>query len=155
MRLSTSMFIAGSLASVTGACSDDPGIEEPVNCATVTNDDDFVIGVSKPGEQDRFTLTLMSAAPAVPVRDDNTWIFQVTTMAAPVTPVVNAGIIVLPTMPAHGHPAGKDVIVTPLPEPGQYKFEPVNTWMAGVWEIEILIDAPSEDRAVFRFCVPS
>jgi hypothetical protein len=47
------------------------------------------------------------------------------------------------------------VVVTPLSDAGQYKLDPVNMWMPGVWETTIEVDGTNGDTVVFRFCLPS
>jgi hypothetical protein len=138
-----------------GACGDDGHGGESYNCAAETRDDEFVMGLAKPGDASRLEFKLMSSDPAPPARGDNTWILQLTTRAAPVTPVTGADMTVTPFMPDHEHGSGKDVIVTPLTEPGQYRLAPVNLWMPGLWEITLQVSGATGDRAVFRFCLPS
>lgn len=148
------------LISLFGACADDHGGDDTsFNCQEVTDDDEFVVGLAKAGRSQLLEFKLMSSDPAPPSRGDNTWVLQLSTMAAPVTPVTGATMTVTPFMPAHEHGSGKTVTITPLAEAGQYKLEPVNMWMPGVWETTIDVrDAVSDaaiDRVVFRFCLPS
>lgn len=144
------------LISILGACADDGhGDDTSYNCAAETGDDEFVVGLAKVGVSDRLEFKLMSSDPAPPSRGDNTWVLQLSTMAAPVTPVTGASMTVTPFMPAHKHGSGETVIITPLTEAGQYKLEPVNMWMPGVWETTIQVSGAAGDRVVFRFCLPS
>ena len=148
-------LILGALLAA-GACSDDnTADDESYNCAAETRDDDFVLGLSKPGESSRYEFKLMSADPAPPARGDNTWILQLSTMAAPATPVSGETMSVTPFMPDHAHGSGKTVIVTPMTDAGQYKLSPVNMWMPGLWEVTIQTTGTQTDRVVFRFCLPS
>jgi YtkA-like protein len=146
------------LAAGASACADDSNSgddETSYNCAAETRDDDFVLGLSKTGESSHYEFKLMSADPAPPARGDNTWVLQLNTMIAPVTPVSGASMTVTPFMPDHAHGSGKTVIVTPMTEAGQYKLSPVNLWMPGLWEITIQTSSAESDRVVFRFCLPS
>src|SRR5689334_21622560 len=146
------------LAAGASACADDGNSgddDTSYNCAAETRDDDFVLGLSKPGESSRYEFKLMSADPAPPARGDNTWVLQLNTMIEPVTPVSGAIMSVTPFMPDHQHGSGKSVIVTPMPEAGQYKLSPVNLWMPGLWETTIQVNGTDSDRVVFRFCLPS
>jgi hypothetical protein len=144
-------------ASLVPACagSDSGGddVDDIVNCDTVTDDDDFVIGLHKDGDGGLLGFTLMSGDPAPPIRGDNSWVIQVD---AGGTPVSGAAITVTPFMPQHGHGAGKTVLVQEMPDAGQYQLSPVNLWMPGVWETTIDATTESgEDQVVFRFCIPS
>lgn len=151
MRLSLILGVVLGL----GACDDEDHNGESYNCAAETRDDEFVVGLSKPGESGRLEFKLMSSDPAPPSRGDNTWVLQLTTMAAPATPVTGAPMSVTPFMPDHEHGSGKTVTVTPTTEPGQYKLVPVNLWMPGLWEVTVQVSGADSDRAVFRFCLPS
>jgi hypothetical protein len=146
------------LALGLAACgTDGHGDDEPeVDCATVTTDDTFVVGLEKPGTSGLYNFKLMSAVPAPPARGNNTWVVQVNAMNAGVVgaPVDGATIKVTPFMPAHEHGTGVAVVITPMTEPGQYELSPVNLWMQGVWEttIRATLDTTS-DSAVYKFCV--
>ncbi len=151
MRL---FLILGVTLSV-GACADDPHDDTRYDCEKETRQDEFVIGLTKPGENSRLEFKLLSSDPAPPARGDNTLVLQLSTMAAPTTPVSGASMSVSPFMPDHEHPSGKAVKITPLTEPGQYQLEPVNLHMPGLWEVTVEVDGANSDRAVFRFCLPS
>jgi hypothetical protein len=152
MRLS---LILGVTLSV-GACADDHHDDDTTyDCAKETRDDEFVIGLTKPGAASRLEFKLLSSDPAPPSRGDNTMVLQLSTIAAPVTPVSGAPMSVTPFMPDHDHGSGKTVKITPLTEPGQYQLEPVNMWMPGLWEVTVEVDGANSDRAVFRFCLPT
>jgi hypothetical protein len=140
-----------------GACADDGGDDDGTsyNCAAETRADEFAIGLAKPGESSRLEFKLLSSDPAPPSRGDNVWILQLSTLAAPATPVSGAAMSVTPFMPDHAHGSGKTVTVTPMAEPGQYELDPVNLWMPGLWEVTIQVSGADGDRAVFRFCLPS
>lgn len=164
MRPSTSIRMKAGLGLclglgatlATGACSDDgPADDTSYNCAAETRDDDFVLGLTKPGDSGQLSFKLITADPAPPARGDNSWILELDTMAAPAAPVTGATMSVTPFMPDHSHGSGKTVIVTPMTEAGQYKLEPVNLWMPGLWEVTITVSGAQPDRAVFRFCLPS
>jgi hypothetical protein len=151
MRLS---LILGVLLA-TGACSDgnedDDGLS--YNCADETRDDEFVLGLMKPGESSRYEFKLVSSDPAPPARTDNRFVLELSTMAAPVTPVAGAELSVIPFMPDHAHGSGDPVVVTPMTEAGRYELYPVNLWMPGLWEVTMQVKGAQSDRAVFRFCL--
>jgi hypothetical protein len=151
------LFVLG-LVSTLGACmnhgSDDDD-DTSFNCQAVTDDDEFVVGLSKTGNGNKLEFKLLSSDPAPPSRGDNSWVLQLNTMTAPAAPVTGATMTVTPFMPAHEHGSGKTVTVTPMTEAGQYKLEPVNLWMPGVWETTIQVSGTGGDKVVFRFCLPS
>jgi hypothetical protein len=151
------LFLFLGVVLAAGACSDDSTADdsESYNCAAETRDDEFVLGLTKPGESSRFSFKLVTADPAPPARGDNSWVLELDTMAAPPAPVTGAALSVTPFMPDHQHGSGKTVTVTPMTEAGQYKLEPVNLWMPGLWEVTIQVNGAETDRAVFRFCLPS
>jgi hypothetical protein len=145
--------------AVTAACSDsNPPDTGMVDCSKVTNVDTFVVGLEHMGNAGLLDFKLMSADPAPPARDDNTWVVQINSMASGVVgnPLSGATLVVTPYMPAHGHPAGKEVLITPMPAAGQYQLAPVNLWMPGVWETTIqATQASTMDSTVYRFCIPN
>jgi hypothetical protein len=125
---------------------------DTVNCAEITDDDEFVIGLSKTGAGGAFTFTITAGNPAPPIRGDNSWVVELSTATEPIE---DAAITVTPFMPAHQHGAGKAVDVTPAGV-GQYELAPVNLWMPGVWETTVSATAGAvTDSVVFRFCIPS
>jgi hypothetical protein len=149
------LVVVLALACFAAACADDdPPPDDTVDCAAVTDADEFVIGLQKQGARGALTFTIMSGDPAPPVRGDNTWVIELTASS---TPVAGAFVSVVPFMPAHGHGAGKFVEVTEsTQELGQYELSPVNLWMPGVWETTIAVTSASgDDDVVFRFCIPS
>jgi YtkA-like len=157
MRIAVTAIGLSCLA--TAACmggSMPPGDDgAPVNCAAETRDDDFAIGLEKLGAAGVLDFTLMSAEPAPPVRGDNTWVIQVTSISGG-APAANASMTVTPYMPDHGHPSGKTVNVEAMPDAGQYKLTPLNFWMPGLWETTLdVTSGGGNDTVVLRFCIPS
>ena len=158
MRLSSTLGLGLGIALSLGACSDDGHDDdngEQYNCAEETRADEFVLGLTKAGAQSRLEFKLVSSDPAPPARGDNTMIIQLSTMAAPIQPVSGATMSVTPFMPDHKHGSGKTVTITPMTEAGQYKLEPVNLWMPGLWEVTVRVTGATADEAVFRFCLPT
>jgi hypothetical protein len=144
-----------ALAACGGGSGGNPAdAEENIDCSMITGTDQFTIGLSKTGDNGQLTFSIVSGDPAPPTRGDNTWVVQVDTQGA-AAPVTGASIDVTPFMPAHQHGAGKSVQVTPMPTAGQYQLSPVNLWMPGVWETTVHVATPSDDKVVFRFCIPS
>jgi hypothetical protein len=142
------------LAACSGSSSG-PDAEEMVDCSMVTGADTFTVGLPKMGAQGAFDFKMMSATPAPPARNTNTWVVEVDS-AQSGAPVDGATITATPFMPAHQHGSPEQVVVTPAGAPGQYQLTPVFLWMPGVWETTIQVTSgTSTDAAVYRFCIPS
>lgn len=149
MRLAPALL---ALCAVT-ACSDSHGDDsEEVDCSTVTGTDTFVVGLAKSGAAGMLDFALMSATPAPPARDNNTWTVQIKDTAG--TALEGATLTVTPFMPSHQHGSPIAVVVTPTATPGEYELDPVNLWMPGVWETTIQAQKDSVvDSAVYSFCI--
>ncbi|MDQ3368131.1 MAG: FixH family protein [Myxococcota bacterium] len=146
-----------SLCAAAGACSSDShGGDDGAsyNCAAETRDDEFVVGIEKVGTAGKLTFKLVSATPAPPARNDNTWVLQLSGTGGET--VSGAAIVVTPFMPDHQHGTPIAVGVEPMADPGRYELTPVNMWMPGLWRTTIEASANGEtDTAVFAFCIPS
>lgn len=134
------------------ACTDEVDPDAPVDCAKVTDDDTFVVGLEKVGRDSVLTFRLMSATPAPPARYENTWTVEIDSSGGP---LANADITATPYMPVHDHVSAIRSVSTALPDAGQYEIERVNFSMPGVWETTIRATAgATTDSAMFRFCIP-
>ncbi len=160
MRLLAHPVVLAATLVVAAGCSGDDGghdgatdANEPVNCATVVDDDEFVVGLTKAGSSARYDFALMGADPAPPSRGDNAWQLELTAAGAP---QADAAISVFPFMPTHGHTSPTAVKITPGATPGRYELASVNFWMPGVWEVTIDATVGGvTDTALFRFCIAS
>lgn len=134
------------------ACGADDGDDtKDVDCTKVTGADTFVVGLEKMGSGGTLNFKLLSATPAPPARGDNTWIVQIMNAGAPLEA---AQLQVTPFMPAHDHGSPIQVVASAMPDAGQYKLEPVNLWMPGVWETTIRATAgATSDSSVYKFCI--
>ena len=143
---------AAYLFVLLAACGgDDHDTMDEVDCTKVSGADTFVVGLEKTGGAGALTFKLLSATPAPPARGDNTWVVQINTATAPLE---GAQLQVTPFMPAHEHGSPIQVVATAMPDAGQYKLEPVNLWMPGVWETTIRATAgATTDSAVYKFCI--
>jgi hypothetical protein len=98
------------------------------------------------------TLAMESFSPDPPVVGDNAWVVRIERDAEPFTNATES-IVVVPTMPDHGHGTSVNVGIEEE-DPGVYRFEPVNTFMAGYWQIDVLIDDPELSGSLrFGVCV--
>jgi hypothetical protein len=140
------------LLAACGTDSGDDGME--VDCTMVTGADTFTVGLEKMGQGGTLDFKLLSATPSPPARGDNSWVVQINQTASGAAPLEGAQLQVTPFMPAHQHGSPIMVQITPMPDAGQYKLEPVNLWMPGVWETTIRASAGSStDSAVYKFCI--
>jgi hypothetical protein len=150
-------FLLVALVSVIPACADDHGGEEPVDCLKETTDDEFVIGLSKAGENGHYTFSISSFAPAPPSRFLNEWTLSIMSTASPAAPLEATGVLAMtPYMPQHGHGAGVDVEIEPMPAAGEFKFSSINLHMPGLWDVTVEVDpaGPTYDKVVFKPCIP-
>ena len=154
------LFVSlGAALAACGSSGGGPDAVENVDCSMVTGADTFVVGLEKMGTAGQLDFKLMSADPAPPARNDNTWVVQINAMASGVVgaPVDGLTLTVTPFMPAHQHTSPKPVDVTPVAgTPGQYTLSPVFLWMPGVWQTTIqATQGSTSDSAVYTFCIPS
>jgi len=123
---------------------------EQANCAMEDRDDEFSVGLSKSGEL--LTATFVSADPAPPGMDDNTWVLALTD--ADGMPVEDLDIVATPWMPDHDHGTPIEVEVSATGTPGEYELSPVNLFMAGYWEVTLDVSmGDDQDSMMFGFCV--
>src|SRR5690606_7101789 len=101
----------------------------------------------------QFQVSIVDANPAVPIRGDNAWTLGITDEAG--APVTDVSLRIEPRMPDHGHGTPVQAEVTPLGAEGHFLVEPLNLFMAGLWEVRFdLTDAQGvEERIVFAVCV--
>lgn len=152
------LSLALSAAAACGGGGDaPPDADEALACMTSGRGDVYTVGLEKQGTGGQLDFKLMSATPAPPGRNLNTWVIQVNAMAAGVVgaPATDASMIVTPYMPDHQHGAGAyKVKVTPMPDAGQYQLSDINTWMPGYWEVTIDATAGTvHDSVVYKFCI--
>ena len=124
------------------------------SCETETRKDAVVVGLHEHGAANVLDFALTSIKPMPPARGDNTWVVQITTIAAG-SPITDATVTMTPFKPDHGHgsPIKVNVAATTA---GQYQLSPINLWMPGYWEATIhASQGPTSDSAVFKFCIPN
>jgi hypothetical protein len=160
--LSLAAIVAtGSVAGATSGCGGGsmapPDADEALACMTAGRGDIYVAGLEHPGQSGRLDFKLVSADPAPPARNLNSWVLQINSMASGVVgaPVTGATMAVTPFMPDHQHGAGAFTVqIQPMPDAGQYKLTQINTWMPGYWEITIDATAGGvQDTVVYKFCI--
>ena len=146
------------LAMVAG-CAAPQSMDEDLStgtgggCSAVTEEaDDYFVGFQRSGSV--VTVEFVDANPAPPARGDNRWEILVTDAAS--TPLEDLELEVVPFMVAHGHGTPVEVEVTPVDgAPGHYILDPVNMFMAGIWDVTMTFTLPdaTQDETVFKFCV--
>ncbi|MGE0397903.1 MAG: hypothetical protein AB7T06_14485 [Kofleriaceae bacterium] len=152
----SSFLVLALASSLVPACADDSG-DEPVDCLKEMSDDEFVIGLTKPGVNGLYNFTITSFTPAPPTRLLNEWTMSIMSTATPAAPLAATETLAMtPYMPQHGHGAGRDVEISPMPTAGEFKFSTINLHMAGIWEVTVEVDpgADNYDKVVFKPCIP-
>jgi hypothetical protein len=154
-----SAAVASAAACSGGSSGAAPDADETMACEAAGRGDLYRAGLEHPGIAGKLDFKLMSADPAPPGRNFNTWVIQVNAMSAGVVgaPADHATLTVTPWMPDHQHGAGAYTVqVQAMPDAGQYKLTQINTWMPGYWEITIDAEANGvHDSVVYRFCIPA
>jgi len=151
--------LAPPFALAVAACSggmSPPDADEAMACVATGRGDTFTVGLEHRGVAGMLDFQLMSANPAPPGRNDNTWIIQVNSMTAGVvgSPLTNATVTVSPFMPDHQHGTPIRAQIEAMPTPGQYKLSPINLWMPGYWEITITAQSGAmSDSVIYKFCI--
>lgn len=111
--------------------------------------DDFAIGVERAGST--LTLEIHDAMPSDPIRGDNAWMVGV---ARDGEMLPGAEISVRPWMPDHGHGTPVEIGITDMGD-GEYMLDPLNLFMAGLWEVHVTatLEDGTEEEVVFHACV--
>jgi len=152
------MSFGVALVAACGASGNAPAdADEALACVNSMRGDLYAAGLAHPGTSGLLRFELVSADPAPPARNLNTWVLQINSMASGLVgaPAADATLTVTPFMPDHQHGAGAYTVeVTPLPDAGQYQLSKINTWMPGYWEITIDAQVGAvRDTVVFKFCI--
>lgn len=150
--------LAAGLALAATGCSDDEvsggsgGSAGSAGAECGGRGETFSAGMSRLGENQALEFTLLDAAPAPPQQYDNVWTLQIDDAAG--APVESATLSVKTWMPDHGHGSPKQVGISQSGG-GTYVLDPVNLFMAGLWEITIdaTPTAGSADSVTFSFCI--
>lgn len=123
--------------------------DEALACIAMGRGQTYAVGLAPAVAGHTLAFQLMTADPAPPGFNDNTWTVQVKT--ADGAAVTGADLRVTPFMPDHQH-GTLPVKVQNLGN-GQYQLTPINMWMPGYWEITLSTTTPVEDSAVYKFCI--
>lgn len=120
-------------------------------CERDTRKDTYAAGLSKKGAT--FTVKILDAQPAPPVKGTNVLTLQVSDAAG--APVNGATVTVVPFMPDHGHGSAVVPVVTALGADGKYTVEKLYLAMSGLWEIRVNVTAPgaAPTDVTFSFCL--
>ncbi|MEX1367713.1 MAG: FixH family protein [Nannocystaceae bacterium] len=144
-------FVLAMSACDGDDAGDDASNDGPASiCDDEDRVDDFVVNLAKDGA--RHTVTLVQAEPAEPIRGDNAWTVMITDASG--AAMEGIALDARPWMPDHGHGSAVEESVTELGA-GEYEIEPLNLFMAGLWEVTlVLTDADGEaDEVMFAVCV--
>lgn len=162
--------IAGFCLSFASGCG---GGEDPAgradagyDCSQDERGETYVAGMSKEGAGG-YQIALVDALPSPPDRKDNRWTVAVTAPGG--APATDVKVEPLLCMPDHIHGTPIPATVTDLGD-GQFQIDPLNLYMAGLWEVTLVVRAPDDveelppacqevapalqlDQVKFRFCV--
>jgi YtkA-like protein len=123
-----------------------------IGCANDPRADTYGANMSKVGSAKALTFVLVSASPAPPAINDNTWTLKV--LDASGNPLPNATFSAIKTwMPDHGHGAPETPMATANAD-GTYTVQPLDLFMNGLWQITFTAQAGAvSDSATFSFCI--
>jgi len=157
MRPLAMSFGVALVAACGGSGASPADADEAMACVNSMRGDLYRARLEHPGISGLLDFTLISADPAPPARNLNTWLLQINSMSSGAVgaPASGATMTVTPFMPDHQHGAGAYTVeVTPMPDAGQYQLSNINTWMPGYWEITIDAQVGAvRDTVVFKFCI--
>lgn len=136
---------AGGLA--IAACADGPE-REPAAADCAGRGDDLTTLRLTSGD---LVLSVLETTPEPPQVGDNEWLVRLRDRANEPVTGLSTSLVVTPFMPDHGHgtPARVGVAETGA---GEYRLAPVNTFMPGLWRIQLAVSR-SDDPERFEFSV--
>jgi hypothetical protein len=142
----------GLLLWAAAGCGDDPPTGEDQGAACQGRGEAYQAGMSKPGVQGIVSVALTEAVPAPPNEGDNAWTVRVVDASG--APIEGAAVSVSTLMPDHGHGSPVQTVVTDEGG-GDYRLDPVNLFMPGLWDVTIAVQPPGgeQDSVTFTFCV--
>lgn len=148
--------------STSTASQGENGVGEDGGLVTCSGQaDTYVANLTTQGKLGKYTFTLVSASPAPPDIDANTWKVEIkdATGASPSLEQIS----VLPFMPQMGHGSDQTPQVTANAD-GSFGVSDIYLFMNGLWTITFTVteppaeDAgskvtPTLDQGVFTFCI--
>ena len=155
------MAALGCAGGCSGSDAADPVVADasrPASaCAGDPRAQTYAAGMEQPGLAGNVRVRLVTASPAPPAKGLNAWTLQVVDAGG--APVVGAVVTVKPFMPDHGHGSSLVPSATPTDAAGRSSVTGLELFMAGVWEVSILVALPADagvsatDTAKLTFCV--
>lgn len=144
----------GSGPSDAGSSSDQASGDDGalIGCQDDARDDTYAPNLTKPSKAGLFEFVLVSAKPAPPALNNNSWVLRV--LDAKGNPLPGVSIVsVTPFMPDHGHGTSAVPMATANGD-GSFTISPLYLYMTGLWQITIVAQSGSQkDSAVFSFCI--
>ncbi len=169
VRTSGLAVVALALGLAVGGCSSkssgtgtNQGSDSTPDAATVGctgEGDTYSANMEKPGENGKFTFTLVEAAPAPPSLDGNVWTVKVVDGSgkAPTAGQLTA----FPYMPKMGHGSSQVPQIAANPD-GTFTVSDVYLFMDGLWTVTFSVAGTETDggakpvavdSAVYTFCI--
>jgi hypothetical protein len=160
------MVLLAALAPACGGDDTPATADAGYDCSQDDRGEVFSAGMSKTGPAG-YQVALADALPSPPRKNDNTWTVALTAPGG--AAVTDESVAPLLCMPDHVHGTPIVATVTPIGE-GTFTVAPLNLYMAGLWEITLLVrdgDSTEElppacqpvssalrlDEVQFRFCI--
>ncbi|MCP4443864.1 MAG: hypothetical protein GY811_00780 [Myxococcales bacterium] len=141
-------------AALAFACGDksDPGVTDAhADCSQDPRAQEFVPGMHV-AAPDGVGLLLVSAAPAPPVRFENTWTVQA--VDAEQNPLAVTSLSIEPFMPDHGHGTPQPPEPVAGGDVGSFEMGPFDLWMPGVWQLHVTMEHEGGTSvATLTFCI--
>ena len=145
---------SGGASGGTGATSSGGGMHMDggnMSMGCVGQGDSYSAGMSKDGARGNFSLVLVESDPTVMGAGRYTWTVKLLDSSGDAVP--DATLSVEPWMVAMNHGAEPNAIVSDEGG-GIYTLDPVNLFMAGLWEVRVDIAAGgTSDEVVYAFCL--
>jgi hypothetical protein len=147
------LALLGSLLAAACGGSDESSSPPPARVPTCQEADVYQRGLEKAGNKQGIKVAIVDAEPAPPQAEVyNKLRVRVTDGGG--QPMDDVALVIHTLMPEHNHGVTVPIKVTPLGQ-GEFEINPLYLFMAGFWEITVIVQQGSDetDRVTFSFCV--
>jgi hypothetical protein len=153
MRRPVSLALLGLLLAAACGGGEESNSPPEARVPTCQEADVYERGLQKPGDNRRVNVAIVDAEPAPPQPEVyNKLRVRVTDGSA--QPMYDVTLVIDTLMPEHNHGVTVPIKVTPLGQ-GEFELNPLYLFMAGLWEITVIVMQGSNelDRVTFSFCI--